>query len=42
MQMESTIFTFILAAVFLKEPVTPAHLLAIVLAVLGAILAATL
>ncbi len=35
----STIFTFILAAVILKEPVTPARLIAIVLAVAGALLA---
>jgi drug/metabolite transporter (DMT)-like permease len=37
----ATIFTFILAAIFLKEPVTPTRLLAIVLAVAGALLAAT-
>jgi drug/metabolite transporter (DMT)-like permease len=37
----ATIFTFILAAVFLKEPVTPTRLIAIVLAVSGALLAAT-
>ncbi|HSO20173.1 MAG TPA: DMT family transporter [Desulfosarcina sp.] len=36
----ATIFTFILAAVFLKEPVTPARLTAILLAVAGALLAA--
>lgn len=35
----STIFTFVLAAVILKEPVTPARLIAIVLAVAGAVLA---
>lgn len=35
----STIFTFILAAVFLKEPVTLPRLIAIVLAVCGALLA---
>jgi drug/metabolite transporter (DMT)-like permease len=35
----STIFTFILAALILKEPVTPARLIAIVLAVAGALLA---
>ena len=37
----STIFTFILAAVFLHEPVTRPRLVAIVLAVSGALLAAT-
>jgi drug/metabolite transporter (DMT)-like permease len=37
----STIFTFILAAVFLKEPVTLPRLIAIVMAVCGALLAAT-
>jgi drug/metabolite transporter (DMT)-like permease len=37
----STIFTFILAAVFLKEPVTLPRLIAIVMAVSGALLAAT-
>lgn len=37
----STIFTFILAAVFLKEPVTLPRLIAIVLAVSGALLAAS-
>jgi drug/metabolite transporter (DMT)-like permease len=37
----STIFTFILAAVFLKEPVTLPRLIAIALAVCGALLAAT-
>jgi drug/metabolite transporter (DMT)-like permease len=37
----STIFTFILAAIFLKEPVTPPRLVAIVLAVSGALLAAS-
>jgi drug/metabolite transporter (DMT)-like permease len=36
----STIFTFVLAAVFLKEPVTLPRLVAIVLAVSGALLAA--
>lgn len=36
----ATIFTFILAAIFLREPVTPARLIAIVLAVGGALLAA--
>ncbi|BBO77969.1 hypothetical protein DSCW_53860 [Desulfosarcina widdelii] len=36
----STIFTFILAAVFLKEPVTLPRLIAILLAVIGALLAA--
>ncbi len=36
----STIFTFILAALILKEPVTPARSIAIVLAVVGALLAA--
>jgi drug/metabolite transporter (DMT)-like permease len=36
----STIFTFILAALFLKEPVTLPRLIAIVLAVCGALLAA--
>ncbi len=36
----ATIFTFILAAVFLKEPVTVFRLVAIVLAVCGALLAA--
>jgi drug/metabolite transporter (DMT)-like permease len=37
----STIFTFILAAIFLKEPVTSKRLIAIVLAVIGALFAAT-
>lgn len=37
----STIFTFILAAVFLKEPVTLPRMIAIVMAVAGALLAAT-
>jgi drug/metabolite transporter (DMT)-like permease len=37
----STIFTFILAAMFLKEPVTLPRLIAIVLAVSGALLAAS-
>jgi len=37
----STIFTFILAAVFLKEPITLPRLIAIVMAVSGALLAAT-
>jgi len=37
----STIFTFILAAVFLKEPVTLPRMVAIVMAVSGALLAAT-
>ncbi|WP_319405880.1 DMT family transporter [uncultured Desulfosarcina sp.] len=37
----STIFTFILAAVFLKEPVTPPRMIAIVMAVSGALLAAS-
>lgn len=37
----STVFTFILAAVFLKEPVTLPRLVAIALAVAGALLAAT-
>jgi drug/metabolite transporter (DMT)-like permease len=37
----STIFTFILAAVFLKEPVTLPRMIAIVMAVCGALLAAT-
>ena len=37
----STIFTFILAAIFLKEPVTLPRLVAIVLAVSGALLAAS-
>lgn len=37
----ATIFTFILAAVFLKEPVTLPRLIAIVLAVAGALLAAS-
>jgi drug/metabolite transporter (DMT)-like permease len=37
----STIFTFILAAVFLKEPVTLPRLIAILLAVSGALLAAS-
>ena len=37
----STILTFILAAIFLKEPVTSKRLFAIVLAVIGALLAAT-
>ena len=37
----STIFTFILAAVFLKEPVTLPRMIAIVMAVSGALLAAT-
>jgi drug/metabolite transporter (DMT)-like permease len=36
----STIFTFILAAVFLKEPVTLPRMIAIVMAVSGALLAA--
>lgn len=36
----STIFTFILAAVFLKEPVTLPRMIAIVMAVAGALLAA--
>ena len=36
----ATIFTFILAALFLKEPVTPTRLIAILLAVCGALLAA--
>jgi len=36
----STIFTFILAAVFLKEPVTLPRMIAILLAVAGALLAA--
>lgn len=35
----ATIFTFILAAVFLKEPVTLPRLIAIVLAIIGALLA---
>jgi len=34
----STIFIFILAAVFLKEKVTPAKLLSVILAILGALL----
>ncbi|MGA6927053.1 MAG: DMT family transporter [Desulfosarcina sp.] len=37
----STIFTFVLAAIFLKEPVTRARLAAIMLAVSGALLAAS-
>jgi drug/metabolite transporter (DMT)-like permease len=37
----STIFTFILAAVFLKEPVNLPRMIAIVMAVCGALLAAT-
>ena len=37
----STIFTFILAAIFLKEPVTLPRTIAIVMAVSGALLAAT-
>lgn len=37
----STIFTFILAAIFLKEPVTLPRMIAIVMAVSGALLAAT-
>ena len=37
----STIFTFVLAAIFLKEPVTLPRLVAIALAVTGALLAAT-
>ena len=37
----STIFTFILAAIFLKEPVTLPRMIAIVMAVCGALLAAT-
>ena len=37
---QATIFTFILAAVFLKEPVTLPRLIAIVLALAGALLAA--
>ncbi|MEE4111327.1 MAG: DMT family transporter [Desulfobacteraceae bacterium] len=37
----STIFTFILAAVFLREPVTLPRIIAIVMAVSGALLAAT-
>lgn len=37
----STIFTFILAAVFLKEPVTLPRMIAIVMAVSGALLAAS-
>jgi drug/metabolite transporter (DMT)-like permease len=37
----ATIFTFVLAAIFLKEPVTLPRLIAIVLAVSGALLAAT-
>ena len=37
----STIFTFILAAVFLREPVTWPRVIAIVMAVSGALLAAT-
>jgi drug/metabolite transporter (DMT)-like permease len=37
----ATIFTFVLAAIFLKEPVTLPRLMAIVLAISGALLAAT-
>ncbi len=37
----STIFTFVLAAIFLKEPVTLPRMIAIVMAVCGALLAAT-
>jgi drug/metabolite transporter (DMT)-like permease len=37
----STIFTFILAAIFLKEPVTLPRMVAIMMAVSGALLAAT-
>lgn len=37
----STIFTFILAAIFLKEPVTLPRLIAIVMAVSGALMAAS-
>ncbi|BBO70700.1 hypothetical protein DSCA_46300 [Desulfosarcina alkanivorans] len=37
----STIFTFVLAAIFLKEPVTLPRMVAIVLAVCGALLAAS-
>jgi drug/metabolite transporter (DMT)-like permease len=35
----STVFTFILAAIFLREPVTPARMTAVILAVCGAVLA---
>jgi len=37
----STIFTFLLAAIFLREPVTSRRMIAIALAVCGALLAAT-
>jgi drug/metabolite transporter (DMT)-like permease len=36
----STVFIFLLAAIFLKEPVTVSRILAILLATVGAILAA--
>jgi drug/metabolite transporter (DMT)-like permease len=37
----STIFTFILAAIFLKEPVTIPRVISIFLAICGALLTAT-
>jgi drug/metabolite transporter (DMT)-like permease len=37
----ATIFTFVLAAIFLKEPVTLSRLVAIALAATGALMAAS-